>query len=235
MGDYLPDQPAIDINAVIYRYRVEKQTEDPFVVHIQNKDTQSDGYIFRETDDWSGLPSASINKFVPVPNLPASRFGEGSIETEGQGTVSNQSVIYNYRIDLSEVTPETAPVEIPKIDTNIDIYNVLEDELVSSEQAEVEPVDEEENEDERKDEERQERALRAARNAVGIGTTTAQQMMFTELTKFTLDSYVNLTIDGGVYPEDQTLKDSKLPDSRQGLRNGLAQQVLHTRMVDSQY
>jgi hypothetical protein len=31
------------------------------------------------------------------------------------------------------------------------------------------------------------------------------------------------------------LKDSKLPDSKSGVRTNLAQQVLHQQMVDSQY
>ena len=40
---------------------------------------------------------------------------------------------------------------------------------------------------------------------------------------------------GGVYDDNIQLLDSRLPENRQGLRNGLAQQILHTKMVDEQY
>jgi hypothetical protein len=49
------------------------------------------------------------------------------------------------------------------------------------------------------------------------------------------DSYLNATIDGGVYQEDVVLVDKILDDNKQALRNGLAQQLLHEQMVQMQY
>lgn len=232
MPDYLPDDPVIDINAVIYSYTTVKQTEDDMLVHVQNKNALGTGYIFRETDDWSGLPSGSINKFVPVPNIDANLYGEGSIEVEGNGQVTGQRVQYNYRIDTAFT--DNKDVYIPDIPV-IDVYNVLDDELVSYSQAEQEPVKEEENDDKPKDEERTERALRAAKAAIGIGNTQSQQMMMAALSLNVMTSYYNVAIDGGTYKEQVELVDTKLPDSKKGLRNGLAQQVLHTKLVDMQY
>jgi hypothetical protein len=42
-------------------------------------------------------------------------------------------------------------------------------------------------------------------------------------------------MNGGVYEETTTLKDSQLPENPRGLRNGLAQQLLHEQMVGEQY
>ena len=231
MPDYLPDNPVIDINAIIYSYTTVKQTEDDMLVHVQNKDTQGNGYIFRETDDWSGLPSGTINKYIPLPNISSDRFGEGSIEVEGTGQVTGHSVVYNYRIDMADITPEIDFMpDIPEPD----IYDALEDDAVSSTETDVEYSDEDEGDESPKKEERKERALRAAKKAIGIGDTIAQQQMLAALTQFTLGSYVSLEITGGSYT-DADLPDSKLPENRQGLRNGLAQQILHTKMVDDQY
>lgn len=230
MSDYMPDYPVIDINAVIYQYTTQKNTADDMLVYIQNKDTAGSGYIFRETDDWSGLPSGTINKFVPVDNISASRFGEGSIEVEGVGKVTQQTVKYNYRIDMAEVPePDVITYAIPEV--TIDVYNVLEDDSVSSVQADSKPLEEQSSDDKDK----KEKAEKAAEKAIGIGNTAAQQAMMAALTQVTLASYTAVTIKGGTYKEYVTLNDSKLPENKRGLRNNLAQQILHIKMVDSQY
>ena len=43
------------------------------------------------------------------------------------------------------------------------------------------------------------------------------------------------TIGGGSYSDAQMYAPTTVPESKRGLRNGLAQQLLHTKMVDSQY
>jgi len=42
-------------------------------------------------------------------------------------------------------------------------------------------------------------------------------------------------IQGGYYPENNVLVDGTLPENNRGLRNGLAQQLLHEKMIDMQY
>jgi hypothetical protein len=49
------------------------------------------------------------------------------------------------------------------------------------------------------------------------------------------NNYLNKFINGGVYNETIKLVDKKIDDNKQGLRNGLAQQLLHEKMVDMQY
>ena len=50
-----------------------------------------------------------------------------------------------------------------------------------------------------------------------------------------LNPYYEAKIPGGEYKETTVLQDTQLPDSRSGLRNGLAQQLLHQQMVDMQF
>jgi len=48
------------------------------------------------------------------------------------------------------------------------------------------------------------------------------------------DTY-NRSIHGGYLPDVQFYTETKVPESRRGLRNGLAQQILHEKMVEMQY
>ena len=230
--DYLESPSYTDINAVVYRYSVQKDVQDDLTVTVSNDDVVNGGYIFRETDDWSGLPGNTINKMVVLPNVPAVNFGEGRIELVGEGTVLDPEFVYSYRLDTTGKVPEI--VDVPDI-PEVDIYNALEDSAITSSEADPEYSDDEDTEAKGEEEERKERALRAASDSVGIGSTLAQQAMMAALMVNTLGRYEALKLDGGTYDENVTLKDARLPDGRQGLRNGLAQQILHTKMIESQY
>ena len=43
------------------------------------------------------------------------------------------------------------------------------------------------------------------------------------------------SISGGTYPDAQLYQTEQIPESKRGLRNGLAQQLLHEKMVEMQY
>jgi hypothetical protein len=163
-------------------------------------------------------------------------FGEGGIEVEGEGTVHNTSVVYNYRL-LPDYTIEEQPtLYIPDIQPDIELYNALEDDALSSSEADIAYSDEEEEEDKEADTERLKRALRAADAAVGNAMAASQDMMMQAMTMaVNMDAYYATEIKGGVYAETTELLDTQLPENRNGLRNGLAQQILHTKMVDEQY
>jgi uncharacterized membrane-anchored protein len=69
-----------------------------------------------------------------------------------------------------------------------------------------------------------------------FATALAQAQMLETLNLATnMNSYYATSIPGGVYKESVSLVDTKLPENRKGLRNGLAQQILHEKMVDMQY
>ena len=118
----------MDISGVLYNYKVVKDVEDDFVVTVQNKDAE-DGYIFQDTEDWSGKHGMRIQKVIPLPYTPIEKFGDGSIETTGTGTIEDATVIYMYRWDEcrnpqnNENCPGYVPIipEIPKIE----VYDAL--------------------------------------------------------------------------------------------------------------
>ena len=232
----VPDTTGMDINAVIYQYRAEKDPASDMVVSIQNKHATESGYIFRETDDWSGLPGNTIVKAIPVPNIPIKLWGDGEIEVKGDGKVVDPVVIYNWR--QKDVEPEPYIPEIP----DIKIYDAMSDEIAL---GTLEPTDtnfyedEDENTDKDKDEEpkeEEENRLSQAQDTMATAMQASQQAALQALINtVNITQYYSVTIVGGTYKETVQIKDSEMPYTRRGLRNGLAQQLLHTQMVDMQY
>ena len=256
MDNILPSGiPGVDINLVIYDYTPIKETQDAMVVHIQNENADGTGYIFRESDDWSGLPGGvEIRKVVPVVSTNRSLWGDGSIEVEGTGTVEDASVIYNYRVDPcydpqydpncpGYVQPQ--PPEIPQVNLD-DIYDATEDENVNLSNEETvlieenEEVLEELDEEKEEEEERKKRAYRlAALEASNAAQLLAEDTRISQMNQVSQNAvdrlYMPKTINGGVYTETVVLEDKNLPQNKDGLRNNLAQQLLHDKMIEMQY
>lgn len=248
MANVIPDILGLDISGVFYQYTIDKDPAADALVHVQNENALGDGYIFRETDDWSGLAGNTITKSVPVPNIPLKYWGIGSIEVEGEGTISDASVIYAYRVDQC-ANPQSSPscdgYEPPTVPMTVEeqaSYDALEDEAyrISTQKTEQEYKDEEAaKEDQSDDKERKarlERGLAASKNALALVNGISQDAILVAM-GYTADmnAYYAVTIDGGFYADAPMLVDGKLPENRRGLRNGLAQQVLHEQMIDLQY
>jgi hypothetical protein len=249
MPDLFPESNSLSINGVFYQYTPVKNKADDMLVHVQNKKVDGSGYIFRETDDWSGRTGGiPINKVIGVANVPQELWGDGSIEIEGTGTVADASVVYSYKYDNTCATPLSAPScpgyaaailkTLPTQTT--EVYNALEDTNVKdvlddkTELAENEKESEEEEADE--DNDRLEKALSAVDNNVLLANAVAQaQMMDALALAINIDSYYLKDLEGGVYEETQTLSSEQMPDNKKGARVGLAQQIKHDQMVDMQY
>tara|TARA_R110000772_G_scaffold62673_2_gene140798 strand:+ start:806 stop:1585 length:780 start_codon:yes stop_codon:yes gene_type:complete len=248
--------PGLDIDLVIYNYTPIKEAQDDMIVHIQNENANGTGYIFRESDDWSGLQGGiEIRKVVPVIPTNRSQWGGGSIEVEGIGTVDNTSVIYNYRVDPC-YNPQFDPncpsykVQIPEIETvDLDsLYDPLEDETVknataSTDADQYDDKDAKSDEDKAKEEEeekdskeRLEKALASADNTIMFAEAFAQDQLLQAMNMaINMSPYYSTSIDGGAYQDSVTLADKQLPENKRGLRNGLAQQLLHDKMIEMQY
>jgi hypothetical protein len=227
--------PGLDINGVFYRYTAVKDPNDPYTVSIQNEAANGSGYIFRETDDWSGGSGGTIQKYVPVPYSPLGDWGTGSIEQVGIGSVEDPVVIYNYRVDTDRLQQQELP-EIPAVP----VYDALADGYVT---AALEPTDRDLYEDDEikdkdvdeEDDGRLEKALAAQENALTLAGNVTQSNILQAMNVATnLNSYYAAQIKGGVYQETVVLKDKNIPDNRRALRS-LGQQKLHTDMVDQQY
>ena len=245
MGSVLPDAAGIDINGLFYRYTTVKNPEDNMKVHVGNLNANGDGYIFRETDDWSGVPSNTIVKSFSLGNIPATNCGAGSIEVEGEGSVKDAVVIYNYRVDRC-YDPQSDPScagyvkPIPVIPV-VDVYDALEDDaVVDTLEVDEFQYDEDGNlilsEEEEEEETRIEMGLTASANALTLFKTQGQDDIILAINQQTnIAMYYNASINGGVYADAAGLADSEIPDNKKALRNKLAQQILHEQMVDMQY
>ena len=255
-----PGVPGLDINAVIYRYTIRKNAADSATVHIQNENATGSGYIFRESDEWTvgSLDGTSINKAVPViPSLPREVWGRGSIEVDGQAQVENPTVIYNYRVNpcydaqfdpncpgYKEPTIEIPTVDLTTLydvtqDSNVDLDRSTDTDLVEVTEEDQKSDDEIAEEEEKEKEDREDRldkALAEVDNSLMFAQALAQSQMLAAVNAATnMNSYYATTIPGGVYKETVVLEDKQLPNSKRGLRNGLAQQLLHEKMINMQY
>ena len=245
MAGVLPDVTGIDINGLIYRYTTVKNTEDDMLVHVGNKNADGIGYIFRETDDWSGVPSNTIVKSFNLSNIPATSWGTGSIEVEGNGSVKDAVVIYNYRIDRC-FDPQSDPtcagyVKPMPVLPEVVVYDALEDDaVIETLEADEFQYDEDGNlilsEEEEEEETRIEMGLTASANALTLFKTQGQDDIIMAINQQTnIAMYYNASINGGVYADAAGLADSEILDNKKALRNNLAQQILHEQMVDMQY
>ena len=221
----------LDVSGVLYRYTAVKDRADPFTVSVQNENAIDGGYIFRETDDWSGKSGQTINKLVPVGYIPIRYWGEGSIETTGVGSVVDPAVVYTYRFKEPEPEPQTLPAINP--------YNALEDDAVLRATAETDRELYEDDELEKKDSEEEEKesmekALAANDNALTLANEMSQNAMLRAMNPVTMTNYYAATIPGGAYQETVILVDSKLPDNKRAFRS-MANDKLHNMMVEEQY
>jgi hypothetical protein len=245
MSSVLPDIPGIDINGLLYKYTTVKDPDADMKVHIGNKNVDADGYIFRKTDNWSGVPGNTIVRSFPLSNIPASQWGAGSIDVEGEGSVKDAMVIYNYRIDecYDEQSNPACPgyvKPVPVIPV-VELYDVLDDDAaMSAIEADEFQYDEDGNlilsEEEEEEETRIEMGLTASANALTLFKTQGQDDIILAINQQTnIAMYYNASINGGVYADAPGLADSEIADNKKALRNNLAQQLLHEKMVDMQY
>lgn len=246
MTEVLPQQAGLTVSNVIYTYTSVKKTEDDMLVHVQNQNAQAPGLIFRETDDWSGIPGNTINKVVPVQNIPLELWGDGSIEVEGVGQVTDASVVYSFQYEpcFDPQSDPTCPGYKDPFDMmmeEVKVFDPMDDTFIQDELDRKAVMDEEDEEDrqrrkimaEGKREDNLERTLSIVNTAL---MTTEAQLKAAELMamNFIPQTYYQ-AIPDTKYEETVVLRDSEIPDNKRGRRVGLAQQLLHEEMVSSQY
>ena len=234
----------LDISGVIYNYLPVKEVEDDFVVTVQNEKIGG-GYIFQDTEDWSGGPGVRIQKLVPLPYTPIELFGDGSIKTTGIGSVEDATVLYMYRWDecRNPQNNENCPGYVPPLPVipKIEIYDVLDYEIVEEATKEtdkelIEEREEEKNNDEEEEEkERLEIALAAVDNALTIANAVTQASVVRAMNTATnINSYYVTQIQGGAYRESTSLQGGVIVDNRRAFRS-LGQDNLMNAMIEEQY
>ena len=236
MTNILPQAAGLTVGAVSYTYTANKLPNDPLLVTVSNKHTQQSGYIFRSQDDWTGLAGNTITKTIGVNNIPGTYWGSGSITKEGIGSIEDPRVTYSYKYDTCAGTTSTdptcpnyrAPKQFsPDYSSNEDFvgnYNVwnYEENSAGALQAALKA-------------EQTKSSQQLKKSAINsLANTQIAALLFAQNNYFNVPAY-SATVPGGAYPEVVVLKDSKLPDSRNGARLSFSQELLHTRMVDQQF
>jgi hypothetical protein len=248
MTNILPQQAGLTVGNVVYRYTAVKNPDDDMVVHVQNDNARGEGYIFRSSDDWSGLPGNTINKVVPANNVDISYWGDGSIQVDGFGIVEDASVRYTYQYDpcFDPQSRPDCPGYIAPVDYSLEALVYEEDQQYIQDELDRKKTildDEEEQEEvDRKAMLAKKRRESDERLEVLLGIVNTDELSQEQLIKHgqltatnSLSSSYYTAIPGGTYQETIKLIDGKIPDSKKGLRVNLATQILHQKMVDLQY
>ena len=256
MGDVLPDYSApnvsLQINGLNYYYVITKDAESDAEVYVRNEDAINGGYIFEEVDDWSGLPGNSIQKYFRFPGSDASQWGDGSITVNGDGTISDASVIYLYRMDVGEQDIIcTNPLVSPECPGYLDalykylasLDNVTPDDpgydiwLELQREAELkEEQTKQDNNEQRESEDNLEQRMQVDPEVGGLVDTDLQNQQLYELTaSFVIEPYIAVDYpEILVYEDNLQLEDTTLPDNSRAMRQ-LASDAKHYSMVRSQY
>lgn len=253
MDSVLPDPSGTSINNVFYTYTPQKETAADFEVDIGNYNADGSGYVWKETDNWDGAPGGiAIIKNVPLPYIHRSQFGDGFLNTRGEGTVENATVIYTYKVDpcynpqFDPACPGFIPPKVEEIDlstlydANDEVQVAETDTDVYEEDDEKELTEEEKKEKEEKEKERSKRRLEQALSAVDNSALFAEsfaqgQMLQSMNNAVNVNTYLNKAIDGGSYKETVKIDGGKLPDNKKGRRMNYTTQKLHEEMIDMQY
>ena len=257
MGDVLPDHSAphvsLQINGLTYYYVMSKDPAEDVQVYVRNEDATNGGYIFEEVDDWSGLPGNSIKKYFRFTESDAVNWGDGSITIEGNGTVSDASVIYLYKMDIGEeqiicTTPLSDPTCPGYLDALYKYLASLEDVSVDDpyydewvqfqleQQTEVEEEQAENENEEFEEEENLEKSFMVDPNVGGLIDVALQDSILIQLaSQPTIEPYYEVEYQDVLELTDTLqLEDTTLPDNNRALRQ-LASDATHYSMVRSQY
>ena len=247
MDNVFPEPPGLEVNGVFYSYTPDKLAEDEFHVTVGNKGVWSD------TEDWTGAPGGiEVRKVIGLPNVPREAWGDGYITTEGNGVINDPTVIYSYKVDPCfdpQFDPNCPGYVVPQpviVEIDLDsIYDATEDEFVDLDDENKLPSDEEIEEsnqeeiDDTEEADRRKYREQRAEELIGIVAVATENQRILAMNNIAQQAvnvqYVSATIPGGSYSDNVILIDKKIDDNKQGLRNGLAQQLLHEQMVGMQY
>lgn len=260
MNNVLPDASlpwvSVEVNGLIYRYTINKDPNTGSTVYVRNQDPVNGGYVFEERDDWKpGDGGGTVQKLFRFPYIDSTRWGDGSIDLEGDGVISDAIITYNYKmtVDDGKILCSTSPLADPSCPgfaealadllasiTDMDPDDPFYDQWVQANinsQVDEELYDDEEEVQEPEEEESNfEKDSLGGKNTIeGIVDVAKQEAILAELAQLPkIEQYYQKQIFGGVYDESIKLIDSNIPDNSRALRN-LASDSKHRSMVRSQY
>ena len=237
-------EEGLDISGVLYNYTTVKNVVDDFTVTIEN-DKVGGGYIFQDTEDWSGKHGGKVQNVIPLPYTPIEQFGDGRIRGTGTGSIEDVTILYMYRWDLcrNAQNDESCPNYIPPLPVipKIEIYDALEDDSVKEATEETnselyeKEKERESTEEEEEERERLEIALASSGNALTIANASSQAAILKAMNLVAnINSYYTAKIPSTIYKDTIVLQDKDIVDNRLVFRS-LTQEQLHNEMIQEQY
>lgn len=242
MTQILPEYAGLEINGLVYQYTTVKDADAAMIVTVANENING-GYIFRDSEDWSGVPGNTIRKKFILPNSLAELWGGGSITWTGEGDVTDASILYSYKYDTC-FDPQSDPscpgyeekVEVPEIP----FVDPLSDEFIIMQMEQQAKIDEQQEEEDRRRRQRENAIESAIEKVLGDGSNPKladaelQAAKLAELYKILPVTYYN-GLYGGVYEETVVLSGGEIKDSLKGRKAVFRQEALHETMINLQY
>jgi hypothetical protein len=106
---------------------------------------------------------------------------------------------------------------------------------IIDDKVELEDAPEQEDE-EIEEKEKLQKLLSGVNDSILFANVTAQNLLMSSMSlSMNLNPYYDKKIAGGEYKDKVVINGGELPDNKKGARSGLAQQLLHTKMVSLQY
>ena len=251
MTNVIPQALGLKVNGIYHRYTIEKDPTTDSIVRICNENPNGSGCTYLHVDDWSQEPGNTKIGYDPVSIL-GELLGRGSITVEGDGTITESIIHYDYTYDTCD--EPLSDSRCPNYESTLlqylldngllndpDVKDPYLDEYVRmqlDQKADLEEADG--NKEEVAEEEEKEKETLQEQLAVGgatdkianIAEQNAIMLALSQVPK--LNSYYAQDIQGGEYKENITLKDNVIVDNKRALRN-LASDTKHREIVRSQY
>ena len=251
LPDFSSPNVTLQVNGITYYYVMTKDAEDIAKVYVRNEDAINGGYVFEEIDDWSGLPGNSIQKNFRFTGIPGEQWGQGSMEVEGNGTISDPSMVYSYRMDITTadiictnpLSDPTCPDFLDAVYKYVSGFDIMEPDdefyeywLQLQEARKVEVKEDEIIIEEDEEEEALELVLRVDPKVGGLVNLDRQEEMLRKLNPEPFfQPYYQVEYQELIeYPDKHVMQDTVLPDNNRALRQ-LANEAKHYSMVRSQY
>ena len=172
-----------------------------------------------EEEEWTGQPDIIEPEDVYEPAIT------GDITVDSILGDFNELPITVVEVEVDEIQPVQITEEVETTEYPETITTTSSSEENSSKEKVKELVTE--------------KAMNLANTMSNAASLDQQKLMQAEilvLMDFTPGFYkYGYTLAGGAIPDGQLYKPKSLPESRRGLRNGLAQQILHEKMIDMQW
>jgi len=232
--------------------------EDPIAALVEPSatgDSTVDSVLKETTNVSTNIGVAGVDTSSPAPEpsvqetTTESAQSEDSAETESAGEMeelvaleeggsNEESTESSDNVDeSSEESESDGDAESGESDSGDDTKN----ESKSKSESKKSKKDKEKSKREKLKELATQRAMALAdtmSNAASLEAQQAVQAQIAALINFVpgFNQYGQLGIPGvPFYPVEEIYQDKKIPENQKGLRNGLAQQLLHEKMVDMQY